>query len=283
MRKATPYLLFLPAFTLLIIFKVFPIFNSLVGSLFTRGVGLQTIFVGLENYRHLFSSTMFWDSLGVTAVFNLFVVPAQIIFAIILALILRKSIRAGIVFRSIFFINVGVSLSAASVIWGIMLDSNTGVINSILTAVGLTAQPFLTSRHQALACLILICTWKGFSYWMLILLAGLQGIPISVYEAATIDGANAAQTLTRITLPLMKRSISFCTVSATSINLMVFSPMYTLTNGGPNNSTKVLMYNAYLTNFQYANQGSAYAMIAVLMLISFVLMGIQLKSMHTSY
>lgn len=282
MRKATPYLLVLPAVVMLVLFKISPIIVSIVGSLYTRKTGVEYLFVGLKNYQTLFQSSAFWNSLWVTLKFNLWVVPSQILLALVLALALRTNPRFSIVFRSAFFINIGVSIATASVIWGLMMDSSNGVINSLFMALRIPPQPFLTSASQALACMIVICCWKGFSYWMLILLAGLQGIPMEIYEAARIDGASRWKMVYTISVPLIKRTIAFCLVTCTSINLMIFSPMYALTKGGPSNSTKVLMLNGYVTMFQYADRGSAYSMITILMLISFVIVGFQLKSMRSA-
>lgn len=274
-----PYLLVLPAIALLLIFKVYPIITSIWGSLYTRK-GTEFIFVALKNYSNLFDSAAFWRSLKTTGVFNLWVVPTQLLLALVLALMLYSNPRGGIVFRSVFFINIGISLATASTIWGLMMDASNGIINSMLAAIGIAKQPFLTHKSQAMGCLIVICCWKGFSYWMLIMMSSLQSIPRSIYEAARLDGSSGLHTIWNISLPLIRPTLTFCLVSCTSINLMVFTPMYALTNGGPSKSTNVLMLNAYVTLFQNSDRGSAYAMITILMVVCFLIVSVQMRGMR---
>ena len=158
---------------------------------------------------------------------------------------------------------------------------NRGLVNAILKAMGLPAQPFFTSDSQAMLSIIILASWKGIAYWMMFLMAGLQGVPANVYEAALVDGSNTFITTFKIVIPMIKRSILFVVVSDTISNLLMFSPMYLITKGGPNKSTNVLMYEAYKSTFAYADYGRAYAYVVVLLILIFIIVGVQLKAMRS--
>ncbi|MBV8177154.1 MAG: ABC transporter permease subunit [Verrucomicrobia bacterium] len=137
---------------------------------------------------------------------------------------------AGIGFyRLLFFVPIGVSVPIASILWRTMFDPNAGLINSLLSIVKIPSQPFLISQGQALWCIVAIATWKGISFWMIFLWAGLQDIPQQVLEAAEIDGANRLQRFLFVTLPLMRRPLLFVLVTDTATNFLLFAiPLYTV-------------------------------------------------------
>jgi ABC-type sugar transport system permease subunit len=192
---ATAYLLLAPALIGLAVFRLYPIALAVWGSLHTStfGAGAQRVFVGLDNYAFLVSNPVFWDSLWVTLKFNLVVNPIQVLLALLLAVVANQRLRGIAVYRTIFFVPIGVSVPIAAILWQMMLDPNRGVVNALLLGVGLPAQPFLTSADQALWSIIGIASWKGVSFWMVFLLAGLQGIPRELHEAAKLDGAAAVR------------------------------------------------------------------------------------------
>ncbi len=276
---ATAYLLLAPALVGLAVFRLYPIALAVWGSLHTTtfGADAQRIFVGLDNYAYLVGNPVFWDSLWVTLKFNLVVNPVQVLLALLLAVVANQRLRGMSVYRTIFFIPIGVSVPIAAILWQMMLDPNRGVINALLLAVGLPAQPFLTSADQALWSIIGIASWKGVSFWMVFLLAGLQGIPREVNEAAMLDGASPRRRFLDVTLPLLKRTILFVLVTDTAINFLLFAPVYLLTRGGPELSTNVLMYEAFKTGFVYADMGQGLAMVMVLLLLVLVIVGIEFR------
>ena len=159
--------------------------------------------------------------------------------------------------------------------WGLMFDPNQGLINGILQTLGFDAQPFLTSQDQALWVIIFIATWKGVSFWMLFLLGGLQDIPKQLYEAITIDGANWFQKLRYITLPMLKRTFLFVFVADTTANFVLVVPMILLTQGGPRQSTNVLMYEAYRSGFNFQDFGRSMAIITILTAITLIVIAFQ--------
>lgn len=280
---ATAYLLLAPALVGLAVFRLYPIALAIWGSLHTAtfGAGAQRIFVGLDNYTYLASNPVFWQSLWVTLKFNLIVNPVQVLLALLLAVAANQRLRGMSVYRTIFFIPIGVSVPIAAILWQMMLDPNRGIVNALLLAIGLPSQPFLTSADQALWSIVGIASWKGVSFWMVFLLAGLQGIPRELQEAAMLDGAAALRRFLDITLPLLKRTILFVLVTDTAINFLLFAPVYLLTRGGPELSTNVLMYEAFKTGFVYADMGQGLAMVMVLLLLVLIVVGIEFRLLQS--
>jgi len=266
------YLMLVPAFLALAIFRFYPIAVTCWGSLCTESfvaAGKQ-IFVGLANYLDLFQDPIFWKSVWVTIKLNVVINPLQVCLALLLAVMANQRFRGIGFYRLLFFVPIGVSLPIACIVWRIMLDPNSGLIDSILAVAKIPAQPFLINQDQALWCIVAIATWKGASFWMIFLWAGLQDVPREVQEAAKIDGASQVQRFLRITLPLIKRPLLFVLVTDTAVNFLLFVPMFLLTRGGPSYSTNVLMYEAYKTGFIYGEMGKALAIVMVLLALVMV-------------
>ncbi|HHW31719.1 MAG TPA: sugar ABC transporter permease [Clostridiaceae bacterium] len=270
-----PYFFVLPAILILAIFKLFPVFISLYGSLFKTGAKSVSIFVGFQNYVELFTDSIFYISLKNTVVFNLVTTPVQIFFAFLLALVFNQRLKGIKIYRSIFYMPVATSLVMATIVWSMMMNPYQGILNSFLGMFGIPNQKFLTDPKQALWCVMLIATWKGTPYWMMFLLAGLQGISDSVFEAALIDGASGLKRTVYVTIPLLKNTFGFVFISNTIANLLLFVPMYVQTKGGPMNSTNVLMYEAYKSAYNYNNMGRSYAIVGILLLLSMAFVAIQ--------
>ena len=273
-----PYSFVLPALLLLFVFKLYPIVVSAVGSLYQRDA-----FVGFGNYASLFADRVFGASLKATLLFNVLVNPIQIALALALAVLANRKLNGIGVLRSILYLPVVVSIAVTCVVWGIMLNPNGGVVNGMLNAVGIPSQPFLTSADQALLSIILMTTWKGVAYWMMFLLAGLQDIPESLYEASRIDGAGRWNTLFRITVPLLKRPLAFVIVADTVANMMMFAPNYVLTKGGPELSNHFLMYEAFSSAYRYVDMGRAYSITTLLLVIVFVIVSLQARLMRADH
>lgn len=276
-RKVTPYLFVLPAVIVLLLFKVGPICVSIVGSLYKTGAKNISHFVGLKNYLDLFKDEIFYTSLKNTVVFNLITTPVEVVFAFILALVFNQKLKGIKIFRTIFYLPVCISMVMATTVWALMMNPYSGLLNTFLGYFGIGRQGFLTDKNQALACIMLIAAWKTTPYWMMFMLAGMQSIPDSIYEAALIDGATGFQKTIRITIPMMKNTFGFVIVSNTISNLLLFAPMYVQTNGGPSNSTNVLMLEAYKSAYSYNNMGRSYAIVTILILVSILFLWIQNK------
>ncbi len=223
----------------------------------------------------LFADPTILNSVWITIKFNLITVPVQVVLALTLAIMLNQKVRFVRTIRTLLYVPVAINMVIASTIWNMMLNPSSGPANAMLGVFGIAAQPFLTSARQSLWVIIVICCWKGVSYWMLFLLAGLQNISPSIYEAGRIDGTNFLSELFALTIPMLKNSLVFVIVSDTMINLFMFIPVYMLTGGGPEGSTDTLMYEAYRAAFKFSNYNRSYAIVTVLMLMTFIVIGLQ--------
>ena len=273
-EKLIPYLMILPALIFVLIFKIYPIISVSVGSFFRKGV------FTFKTYQILFKDKVFWNSVRVTLKMNIVMIPLQVVISMILALLVNNRVKGIGVFRSIYYLPVTMSISVASVTWALMMNVNNGVINSLLSLIGIPAQGFFTDVKQALWCIVIMATWKGCGYWMMYLLAGLKGIDTSIYEAATMDGAGFFTTLFRITLPLMKRTLLFVFVANTTANMLLFAPTKLITEGGPQNSTNVLMYEVYKSAFKNGNMSRAGAITSILLVITIITVIVQFRMLN---
>ena len=274
-----PYLFLAPALIGTIAFKLYPIFigfwESLIYTSFSGGAE-KRIFVWFENYQYLFDDKIFWKSLEITAFLTIIINPLQIAMSLGLALLLMRKSKFIRIIRSLYLLPIGIALPIATIIWGLMLDPNQGLINGLIGVFGIPPQPFLVSENQALWCIIAIATWKGVAFWMLFLLAGLEDIPKQYYEAAEIDGATSFQKFRYVTLPQLKRTILFVFVADTAANFVLMVPMIILTKGGPLQSTNVLIYEGYRSGFYYQDWGRSLSIITILTVITLIVIGLQL-------
>ncbi|MDO5141523.1 MAG: sugar ABC transporter permease [Eubacteriales bacterium] len=256
------------------VFKIYPIISVSVGSFFRDGV------FTFRTYEILFGDQVFWNSLWTTLKMNIVMIPLQVVISLILALLVNNMVRGIGVFRSIFYLPVTMAISVASVTWNLMMNVNNGVFNSLLSVVGIESQGFFTSASQALWCIVIMATWKGCGYWMMYLLAGLKGVDVSLYESATLDGAGYFTVLRKITLPLIRRAMLFVIVANTTANMLLFAPSKMITEGGPQNSTNVLMYEVYKSAFRNGNMSRAGAITTILLVIIIITVIVQFKMMN---
>ena len=259
--KLAPYLLLLSAFVLICWFKLYPILSTLKQAFMVNGA------LSLANYQRVFAEKTFWNCLNVTLKFNVVTIPLQIIISFLMALLVSSKVRGTGVFRTIFYIPFAVSITVCVMVWNLMFQFNGGVVNSFLSLFGVPPQGFFNDRKQALWCIVVLASWKGCGYWMMFLMAGIKNIDSSVYEAARIDGARYPRIVWSIMLPLMRRTILFVCVANTSSNMLLFAPMQLVTEGGPRNSTNVLMYEAYRSAFRYADMPRCAVIVSVLLVI----------------
>ncbi len=279
----TAYLLLLPALLALAVFRIYPIAATICGSFCAESVTEpgKTIFAAWANYLDLFTDPDFWNSVWVTVKLNLVINPVQIALALGLALMANQKFFGINFYRLLLLFPSGVSVPIASILWKTMFDSNAGLINSLLALLRIPSQPFLISQDQALWCIVAIATWKGISFWMIFLWAGLQDIPRHIHEAAEIDGANRFQRFLHVTLPLLQRPLLFVLVTDTATNFLLFVPMFLLTGGGPAGSTNVLMFEAYKSGFVVWGDGSlARSQVVVLLLMVVSVVGLQFRLMR---
>ena len=227
-------------------------------------------FAGLANYNRMLRDPLFMKSLGVTTVYVLCLVPGLYVSGLGLALLVRQRIPLVGLWRTLFFMPFVVSLVVVALIWKVMLIDKVGFINRMFELVGLQGRSWLGDPNLALGAVLAVTIWFLMGYYMIIFLSGLQDIPREYYEAAKIDGANSWKMFTQITLPLLRPTSFFVllvsTVSAVS-GSQAFDLIYVMTNGGPANSTSLVIFYIYQQAFKFNNYGYAAAMASVLVVV----------------
>lgn len=233
---------------------------------------------GLENYRFLLGQdTIFSKALANTFIFAIGGVSANVILGLAFALLLNSNIRGRTVWRVLYFLPVITAPLALGVIFGFLFGRNYGLVNNVLVALGLPRQPFLIDPYQALPTLILIAIYQYVGYYIVIFLAGLQGIPQDYYDAARVDGANRWQEFRHITLPLLRPVLLFVIVTNSIGALQVFDLVFATTGGAPANSTMTVVLYMYNTAFKFSRMGRASAMAFILFAIIMVITVIQTR------
>ena len=270
-ERVAAYIFVAPAVILLIAFLVVPMIYTVYFSGFKYQIMRPDAmkFIGFENYQKLFSDKNFWLALKNTVYFTVIVVPCQCALALALALLVSKKFRGVAVFRTMYFAPQLTSMVVISVLWSVLYNANpnTGLINSILVSLGMSPIKFLSDANTAMNSIIFMSAWQGAGYQMMIFLAGLQGIPRDQYEAASVDGATKFKQFLYITLPGLKGTIKYVIMITMIQAMKLFTQPYIMTQGGPKNSTKTLVYYIYTKGFQKANFGYACSIAAVFFVI----------------
>lgn len=281
-RYLTAAAFLLPATAGIVVFSLLPIVQALRISFFEYGLlNPEQTFIGADNYQRALADPVFRIALNNTILYSVLLVVGQTLLALLLALLLKQQIRGRAFFRSAFFMPVVTSLVVISTVWKLMYNSQ-GFVNGVLGTLGLGAQPFLASSTQALPSLVLMSVWKEVGFYMLIFLAGLQAVPGEIYESAAIDGANRWTSFWRITLPLLRRATVFVMVVGTISAFKVFTPVYLMTDGGPADTTMVIVFYIFRVAFRYFEMGYASAMSFILMGIVIVLTLLQFRLLRTT-
>jgi len=270
-ERVAAYIFSIPAIALLIAFLVVPIIYTVYYSVFQYQVMRPNAitFIGLQNYAKLFKDEDFWLALRNTVYFSVIVVPTQCALALALALLVSKRFRGVSIFRTMYFSPQLTSMVVISVLWTVLYNSNpnTGLINSILVNLGMKPINFLSNPKTAMNAIIFMSAWQGAGYQMMIFLAGLQGIPGEQYEAGSIDGANRFQQFLYITIPNLRGTIKYVIMITLIQAMKLFTQPYVMTQGGPQNATKTVVYYIYTQGFQKGNFGYACSVAAVFFVI----------------
>ena len=258
-----------PAIVGLVVFTLAPVLTSLVNSLTNVSlIGGRSRFVGLENYRQLLTDSSWWLSLSNTAILAIAAVPLGLLVALVLALLLNMRVRGMSVYRVIFFLPSIVPIVAAAVVWSYVLNPQYGVVNNLLESIGMQGPGWLSDPAWSKPALILFGLW-GVGNLMIILLAGLQGVPVELKEQATIDGAGSWDRFRNVTVPFISPHLLFGLVTGLIAGFQYFTPAFVLTgaNGDPAGSTLVSGVYLYSTAFYNFELGYASAIGWVLFLI----------------
>lgn len=276
------YLFILPSFAHLALFFLIPLVFSLWLSFHDwRGIITQNVrFVGLANYEFMLGDTRWWNAVKNTLYYTFVSVPLGMAVSLAIAMIMNTRVWGVYVFRAIFFTPVITSWVAVSVVWLWLLDGNIGLLNYGLSLIGLRGPDWLTNPRTAMLAIIIIAVWKGAGFQMVIWLAGLQGIPREMYEAAIVDGANRWQQFRYVTLPLLAPTSFFLLITGVIGSFQVFTPVFVLTKGGPLGSTDVAVYRIYQRAFVNFDFGYASALAWVLFAMIFIATLIQIAYMR---
>lgn len=237
-----------PATLHLLVFAIYPIVASIGMSFFKRNLlTSERSFVALANYAYAFSDPLFWKAMRNSLFYATLSVPAGMAFALFVALLVGQNIRGMAIFRSIFYIPAISSGVAIAMLWIYVYLPETGLINSALGILHINNRiDFLKNEALAMPAVAFMSMWTGLGPRMILFLAGLLGIPDSLYEAASLDGASAWRRFRSVTLPMLAPTTFFVAVTSTIGALQVFTPIYVMTKGGPNESTEVVGYHIYV-------------------------------------
>ncbi|SDP16149.1 multiple sugar transport system permease protein [Klenkia soli] len=275
------YGLLAPNFGLLAVFVLVPLAGALLVSLQrTNGFG-DGEFIGLGNYTRLVQDPVFWQALATTAGFTVVVTALSMALGLGLAVLMNSVLPARGLFRSVLILPMAVSGVATALIGVLVFDQNNGILDKLITAVGLPSVNWQSEPVPAFATIVLVTIWWRTGFNMLIYLAGLQGIGPDLHEAARLDGANAWQRFRHVTLPLLGPSSFFLVVLNVIYSFQVFDIVFVLTGGGPRNATNVLVTYAYDTGFVTRDQGYAAALGMVLLLLAAVFAVVQWRASRT--
>jgi len=273
-----------PGLALFLVFTVIPVFAALYLSFCRYDVIHSPAWLGVRNYARLWQDItnhgVFYLSLRNTLQYAFGTIPLGLALALALALLLNARLKGMGVYRTTYYLPVVTSMVAVAMVWMWIYDPSYGLLNYLLARLSsgrITPQAWLADPGQAMAAIVAMSVWKGLGYNTVIYLAGLQGIPEHLYEAATIDGANAWQRFRRITWPLLKPTTAFILVVSVIGASQVFAQVYVMTNGGPNNATTTIVHQIFQNAFSYLKMGYASAMAFVLFALIFLLSLITLR------
>jgi multiple sugar transport system permease protein len=251
-------------------FVLYPVLYSFFISL-TRYSGLRTpVWIGFQNYSRLVSDPLTWTAVSNTLYYTVLAVPIGIVVAILLALAMNRTVKEVAVYRAALYLPSIVPLFALSFIFIVLVNPEYGLLNSFLGLFGVPPTNYLGDPTGAKNVIVALAQ-LGAGNAALIFLAGLNGIPQTLYDAARIDGASRINCFLRITLPLLSPAILFNLITALSAGLQVFTPAYIMTSGGPDNGTLFYMYYLYKNAFSYAQLGYACSLAVVLFLAGLLL------------
>ena len=277
-NRAIAYAFLLPNIVGFLLFTFIPVVMSLWLSLVSWNGFNEKTFVGLENFRTIWSDETFRISLKNTLLYSIMFVPSSLILSLAVSVALNNGIRGVKAFRTMYFLPYITATIACAAVWQLIFHPTMGPINNFLRALGMSEPPsWLGSSKWALTSVTIVSVWKQMGYYIVIFLAGLQGVPRDLYEAADLDGANGWQKFINVTAPMLSPVIFFASIMAVINSFKIFDMVYSLTDGGPGRATNVLVYAIYTEAFRKYRFGSASAMAYVLFAIIMIVTLIQFR------
>ena len=281
-RPWVPVLFLVPGCALITLVVIYPALKALTLSFTDFNMITPARPVGLANYLRLWADPFFWSALRNTLTYLAVVVPVLVVVPIFLALLMNRALPGLAFFRAAIYLPVITSLVVSGLVWKWVYEEK-GLLNHFLLATGITDSPvaFLTDPGNALFSVMAVTAWSGLGYYMVIYLAGLQSIPRHLYEVAEVEGVSRWQQTLHITIPLLKPQIALVAVMSSIGAMKVFEEVYVMTQGGPLDSTKTLVFYLYESAFVDFEMGYAAAIGVVLFGITLVLSLINLRLLRS--
>ncbi len=276
--KVLPYFLVAPQIIITLVFFIWPALMALYQSVSQQDAfGLSTVFVGLENFKYIFTDSIYLNSIKVTMTFSFSVAVIAMSTALLLAVMADRAIRGATTYKTFIIWPYAVAPVAAAVLWYFLFNPTVGMISFFLKAIGIDWN-FTLNGPQAMILVILAAAWKQISYNFLFFLAGLQAIPKSFIEAAAIDGASPAKRFWTISFPLLSPTVFFLLV----MNLVyaffeTFGVIHAITEGGPDAATNIMVFKIYHDIYESIDLGGSAAQSVILMIIVISLTVVQFR------
>jgi putative chitobiose transport system permease protein len=277
-----PVLFLIPGCAIVSLVVIYPALKALALSFTDFNMITPAHPVGLANYARLWADPFFWGALSNTLLYLAVVVPTLVVLPFFLALLVNKALPGLAFFRAAIYLPVITSLVVSGLVWKWVFEDK-GLLNQLLLSSGITQDPvaFLTNPSYALFSVMVVTIWSGLGYYMVIYLAGLQAVPQHLYEVAQLEGVSRWQQTLHITVPLLKPQIALVAVMSSIGAMKVFEEVYVMTQGGPLDSSKTLVFYLYEAAFVDFEMGYAAAIGVVLFVITLVLSLINLRLLRS--
>ncbi len=262
-----PYILLIPAVITLLALTVYPFVYSIYISFFSFKGGNPFEFIGLDNYARLLKDGQFWNSIEVVILYTLCVVALELVLGLALALFFTQPLRFRNVWRSLMIVPMMLTPVVVGVIWRLMYDPNFGVIDYLLRSGGLAPIEWLSRGNWAFIAVVLVDVWNWTPFMFLLILAGLESLPIEPFEVAQIDGASHLQILRYLTLPLLAPTLLVALLVRSMDAMRIFDHIFIMTMGGPGSATEVASLYLYKTAFKFSDFGYAASGLFILLIL----------------
>lgn len=276
-QERAAWMFLAPSLLVIVVFMLWPIIQSVQLSFMEYDRFSPATWVGLDNYRRLFSDPAVHNALGNTALYAVVVTPLTVALALGLALLLNRAIFARGFVRTSIFLPFIVSMGIVAIAWSFLLDPNIGLLSHWLRKIGVAqSQGVLTDPNLAMIAVMVVGVWKNVGFYMVMYLAGLQSIPRDLYEAASLDGTGPWQRFRNVTLPLLSNQTMLISIMAMIATIQVFDQIHVMTAGGPFFQTETLVMLIHRVGFERHQLGYGSAISLVLLVGVFILSMIQL-------
>lgn len=279
------YLLVSPIFIGILLFTILPVFFSLFISFTDWNMLHDYNWIGIKNYSDVLASRMLKTVSMNTLVYCAIAIPGSILCGLLLALAMNSRIRGIPFYRSAFFLPNITTTVAVAIVWTWLYNDNYGLINNVLSILGIPSVKWISSRAWAMPSVAIMSIWQAMGYDMIILTAGLKNIDPTYYEAAHIDGANGFQSFRKITIPLLSPTLFFLLVTHFIGYMQMFDAAYIMTKGGPGHATRTIVMQIYYTAFEFFRMGEAasYAWLLFIVVMVVTMIQFKLQSKWVSY